>query len=293
MILLKDGIKYFPYEYTSEEELTKMIIEHIKEIFGTNALYFDPQTMKTQVEIEARNDGIILTLDKNRWYILEVELAKHSLHRHIIPQITKFSIAYDDAKTRKKIVDTLYKAIKRDLTKIATIQTQKIEDLHKTLTDLIDMQPTIIIIIDQKTPELDHICKKLPFPTETIEFKTYARENVGIGVHIHEFQPLFEERIKTIPKMHKMTPSKKAPQKVVQVLEVAELVFKGYKLNEAFKHVANQHGVRLSTVRDKCTRQLNINTEEFRRLIRNKNSLITFLKEKYPLYEELINQKLT
>jgi len=293
MILLKDGVKYFPYEYTSEEELTKMIIEHIKEIFGTNALYFDPQTMKTQVEIEARNDGIILTLDKNRWYILEVELAKHSLHRHIIPQITKFSIAYDDAKTRKKIVDTLYKAIKRDLTKIATIQTQKIEDLHKTLTDLIDMQPTIIIIIDQKTPELDHICKKLPFPTETIEFKTYARENVGIGVHIHEFQPLFEERIKTIPKMHKMTPSKKAPQKVVQVLEVAELVFKGYKLNEAFKHVANQHGVRLSTVRDKCTRQLNINTEEFRRLIRNKNSLITFLKEKYPLYEELINQKLT
>jgi hypothetical protein len=44
--------------------------------------------MKTQIGIEARNDGVILALDQNRWYILEVELAKHPLHEHIIPQIT-------------------------------------------------------------------------------------------------------------------------------------------------------------------------------------------------------------
>jgi len=48
MILLKDGVKYLPYEYASEEELTEMIVEHCKEIFGINTLYFDPQTMKTR-----------------------------------------------------------------------------------------------------------------------------------------------------------------------------------------------------------------------------------------------------
>jgi len=31
MLLLKDGVKYLPYEYTSEEELTQMVIEHYKE----------------------------------------------------------------------------------------------------------------------------------------------------------------------------------------------------------------------------------------------------------------------
>jgi len=293
MILLKDCVKYFLREYVSEEELAEMVVEHCKDIFGANSLFFDPQTMKTQIGIEARNDGIILTTDQDKWYILEVELAKHPLHEHIIPQITKFSIAYEETKTRKKIIDTLYTAIKQDIIKIATIQTQKIEDLHKMLTDLVDIQPTIAIIIDQKTPELDYICKKLPFPTQTIEFKTYAREDIGIGVHIHEFQPLFEERIEMRPMIRPIIPSKERPQKLAQVLEVAELVFKGEELNKAFKSVAKQHGVHESTVRDKCTRQLNIDTEQFRELIQDKNRFITFLKEKYPQYQNLINEKLT
>jgi hypothetical protein len=39
MVLLKDGVKYFPYEYASEEELTEMVVEHYKDIFGTNSLF--------------------------------------------------------------------------------------------------------------------------------------------------------------------------------------------------------------------------------------------------------------
>jgi len=293
MTLLKDGVKYFLHEYVSEQELTQMVIEHYKDIFSIDSLYFDPQTMKTQIGIEARNDGIIVALDQNRWYILEVELAKHPLHDHIIPQITKFSIAYEEAGTRKKIINTLYSAIRQDAFKAATIQTQKIEDLHKTLTDLIDMQPTIAIIIDQKTLELDSICKKLPFPTQTIEFKTYTRENIGIGVHIHEYQPLLEEKGKK-EKIEKrpIKPLEEGPQKLLQVLEVAELVFQGEELNKAFKSIAKQHGVHESTVRDKCTRQLGIDTYRFRDLIQDKSRFITFLKEKYPHYENMINEKL-
>ena len=293
MILLKDGVKYFLHEYVSEEELEQMVVEHYKDIFGISSLYFDPQSMKTQMGLEARNDGIILALDQNRWYILEVELAKHPLHEHIIPQITKFSIAYEEAGTRKKIINILYTAIRQDAFKTAIIQTQKIEDLHKMLTDLIDIQPTIAIVIDQKTLELDSICRKLPFTTQTIEFKTYARENIGIGVHIHEFQPLLEEKEKK-EKIEKrlIEPSEEGPQKLIQVLEVAHLVFKGEELNEAFKNVAKRHDVHESTVRDKCTRQLGIDTYRFRELIQDKNRFITFLKERYPQYENLINEKL-
>jgi hypothetical protein len=291
MILLKDGVKYFLHEYVSEEELEQMVVEHYKDIFGISSLYFDPQSMKTQMGLEARNDGIILALDQNRWYILEVELAKHPLHEHIIPQITKFSIAYEEAGTRKKIINTIYTAIRQDAFKTAIIQTQKIEDLHKMLTDLIDIQPTIAIVIDQKTLELDSICRKLPFTTQTLEFKTYARENIGIGVHIHEFQPLLEEKETKIEK-RLIEPSEEGPQKLIQVLEVAHLVFKGEELNEAFKNVAKRHDVHESTVRDKCTRQLGIDTYRFRELIQDKNRFITFLKERYPQYENLINEKL-
>jgi len=289
-MLLKDGVKYLPYSYTSEEELTQMIIEHYEEIFGPHTLYFDPQTMKTSIGIEARNDGILLAMNRNMWYMLEVELSKHPLHDHIIPQITKFSIAYEDTVTRKKIIDSLYTAIRQDVFKNATTKTQKIEDLHKTISDLIDTQPTIVIIIDQKTPELDYICKKLPFSTRIIEFKTYTREKIGVGVHIHEFQPLFE-KIEKI-EIRETKTLEKRPKQLEKVLDVAQLIFKGEEPNRAFKNVAKQHGVCESTVRDKCTRVLGINTDQFKEIIKDKNRFVTFLKGKYPHYENLINEKL-
>lgn len=294
MLLLKDGVEYVPYEYASEEELTQMVIEHHKEIFGEAAIYFDPQTMKTQTGTEARNDGIILTMNQNRWYIVEVELAKHPLHDHIIPQITKFSTAYEEARTRKKIIETIYAAIRQDPLKTATLQTLKIEDLHKTLTDLIDTQPTIAVVIDQKTPELDHICKRLPFSACTTEFRTYVRKGVGIGVHTHEFEPFFkEEMAKKPPIVRPIPPSGEIPQRLAQVLDVAEMVFRGQSLNEAFKSVAKQYEVHESTIRDKCTRQLNITTDQFRDLIKDKSSFMTLLNERYPQFGELIRDKLT
>lgn len=294
MVLVKDGVRYLLHEYISEEELAQMVIEHYQDIFGVCSLFFDPQTMKTQSRIEARNDGVILDLSQNRWYILEVELAKHPLHKHIIPQITEFSIAYEEAATRKKIVNTLYSTIRQDAFKAATVQTQKIEDLHKALTDQIDTQPTIAIVIDQKTSELDSICKKLPFQTRIIEFKTYAREKIGIGVHIHEFLPILEEKEKREKiEGRQIKPSEIEPsQTLTQVLEVAGLAFKGEELNKAFRDVARQHAVHVSTVRDKCTRRLGINTVRFKELIRDQESFITFLREKYPQYENLIKENL-
>lgn len=293
MVLVKDGVRYSLHDYVSEEELAQMVIEHYKDIFGVDSLFFAPQTMKTQTRIEARNDGVILALNQNRWYILEVELAKHPLHKHIIPQITEFSIAYEETSTRKKIVNTLYTAIRQDAFKAAAVQTQ-IEDLHKSLTDQIDAQPTIAIVIDQKTSELDSICKKLPFPTQIIEFKTYAREKIGIGVHIHEFLPVLEEKErKEKIEGRQIKPSKEGPpQTLIQVLEVAGLVFNGERLSKAFKDVAVQHVVHVSTVRDKCTRRLHIDTERFKALTQDKSLFTTFLKERYPQHENLINEKL-
>jgi len=293
MNLLKDGVKYLPYEYGDEKELEDMVTEHCKDIFGPNSLYFDPQTMKTETGIEAKNDGIILAIDRNKWYIVEVELAQHSLHKHIIPQITEFSIAYEEEATKKKIVKTLHKAIQQDPFRKAITQTLEIEDLHETLTDMIDIRPTIAIIIDKENVELDQICKKLLFPTQTTAFKTYTRENVGIGDHIHEFQPLFEKRIEIQPTGRPRIPSEEGPRKLAEVIEVAELVFRGESLNKAFKNIAKQHGINESTVRDKCTRQLGIHTEQFREIIQDKNRFIAFLKEKYPQYESLIDEKLS
>jgi len=275
MLLLKNGVKYLPYDYISEEELTQMVIEHYKEIFGTNTIYFDPQTMKTHAGINVRNDGIILSLVQNQWYILEVELAEHSLHRHIIPQITKFNIAYQETETKRKLTEALYTLIRQDPYKTAALQTQKIEDAHKYLTETIDTPPTIAIVMDQKTPEVDAVCKNLPFKTRTTEFKTYTREKAE-NVQIHMFEPIYEK-----PPI---------PKNLLKILKVLELIYKGKTYDEAIKMTAKKLKLFEGTIRAACTRDIGLTSNQLRKVIKDKEHFKTLLAEKFPEYESIINK---
>jgi len=282
MILLKDGIKYFPYSYKDENDLVDMVEEHFEEIFGKNTLYFDPQTLKTSIGIEARTDGLILSLTDNIWHIVEVELAKHSLHKHVIPQITKFNMAYQRPETRKKITENLYRTIRQDPQKTAIVKIMKVEDLFKTLTEIIETKPTITIIIDQKTPEIEPLCQSLPFPTQTIEFATYTRENVGLGVHIHQFEQISRMKV----------PRLEVPQGLIQALEVAKLIYQGTPYTQAFETVAKQHKIVEAAVRAKCTRKLDLNTSQFLKIVKDKKRLAAILVQRYPNNEDLIKETL-
>ncbi|MGQ9461027.1 MAG: hypothetical protein ACUVRA_07345 [Candidatus Bathyarchaeaceae archaeon] len=354
MILLKDGVKYFPHSYASEEELEKMVIEHYKEIFGERSLYFDEETMRTRAGIGARNDGIIISLHENKWFILEVELSEHDPYAHVVPQITKFFNAYKSLETRKKITNTLYQAIKADLIKTAILQKEKIEDIHKFLTDLIDSQPTIAIVIDSKTGELDEVCESLPFPTMITEFETFVREEADISVHVHRFEPLWEEKVHAVfdegekgffcrmgdekhntewvysageivehlRDEHDIDPndqiiegwnddfekewkeyhfkkeklSKKArpsgitkmPKTLEQILATVKAMYQGSSFTEAVKKAAKQYGVEESTIRDKCTRRLDLNTDQFIEITQDKTRLKSLLQERFPNYKDLI-----
>lgn len=212
-------------------------------------------------------------------YILEVELAEHSLHRHIIPQITKFNIAYQQSEIRRKLTEALYTLIQHDPYKTAAVQAQKIQDTYKYLTETIHIPPTIAIIIDQKTPELDAVCKNLPFKTRTTEFKTYVREKVGINVQIHMFEPLYEK-----PPI---------PKGLIKILKVLEQVYKGKTYDEAVKITAKKLKLFQGTIRGACTKDIGITAKQFRKLIKDKKQLKTLLIEKYPDHEDNINQTLS
>ena len=46
------------------------------------------------------------------------------------------------------------------------------------------------LFIDKRTSELEEVCMSLVLETRIIEFRTFVRENVGINVHLHKFEPL-------------------------------------------------------------------------------------------------------
>ena len=124
---------------------------------------------------------------EEKWYVIEVELSKHPLHDHIVPQILKFFSAIKNSTTRKKLIDIFYEEIESKPIlnykyKIAGIKKER----YKLLTDVINKNPEFAIIIDEKTRKLEEICESLPFTSKVIEFRTYQKEGSNISIYIFD-----------------------------------------------------------------------------------------------------------
>jgi hypothetical protein len=48
----------------------------------------------------------------------------------------------------------------------------------------------LAVIVDEETEDLREAVESLPFESTIIEFKTFERDNVGLNVHAHLFEPV-------------------------------------------------------------------------------------------------------
>ena len=192
-MIIIDGVKYNLWTPKDEEkEFHPMVREHSKEIFGDNSLYFDVKhVLKTASGIGSIPDAYVINLSKPlEWYVVENELASHPVYDHIVKQLTKFINGIENQNARSQILDMLYEEIDKDGVLRATVkQLTDSDDIHHFLSKLFSTPPRIVIIIDQKTPEVQEACRVLKYTTDIIEFKTYVRENAE-NVHAHLFDPL-------------------------------------------------------------------------------------------------------
>ena len=107
-------------------------------------------------------------------------------------QLTKFINGVANQNARDQIIDMLYDAIGENTEMRATLQKSiGSNDVHHFLTKLIKETPRIVIVIDQKTPELEEACGVLRYETDIIEFKTFAKEN-DPKTHAYLFETLAE-----------------------------------------------------------------------------------------------------
>jgi len=194
MELLIDGVRYKLWMPQEEDDLEKMIKEHAKDIFGEDSIYFDiKQTLRSQAGIGSKPDGYVIALgDTPQWYIVEVELSSHPLHEHIMPQMSRFSMAIENPNTQRLIVDATYRQVKENVSKEALVR-DKIgaREIHEFLSDLVSNPPVLVVVIEKKTKPLEDVCAKLPLDTKVVEFRTFEREGVvDLAVHAHLFEPL-------------------------------------------------------------------------------------------------------
>ncbi len=193
-MLLIDGVKYQEWEISNEDELEQMVIEHAQDIFGENSIYFDKkQKLKSLAGVGSIPDGLVIMFGSvPQWHIVEVELSSHDPYSHIVPQVDRFINGIDNQNTRNKLVDTLYNVINSDeLLRRETRQAIGLDkDIHKFLADLITTPPTITIIIEKDTDQLEEALRKYP-QKKVVEFQTFKRVGAE-AVHAHLFEPIFQ-----------------------------------------------------------------------------------------------------
>jgi predicted transport protein len=200
-LLIADGIKYSLHVPKDEGEFERLAKEHLSEIFGVDVLYFDIKPeLRSKAGIGSKPDGIAIVFDEPCAYIVEFELSKHPIHDHIVAQISKFNAAIKNTDTRLKIAEAIHNEIRGDAYKKFLAESKTKIELFKFLTELLSSKLKLCIIIDDVTEKLKESLESLPFETRVVDFKTFERDEVGLAVHAHLFEPL---KVKRKPKRPK------------------------------------------------------------------------------------------
>lgn len=200
-MLIVDGVRYKPWTPTDEEkEFHPLVKAQSKEIFGKDTIYFDVKTtLKSASGIGSIPDAYVIDLkEPNEWYVVENELATHPVYDHVVKQLSKFINGIDNQDSRTQILELLYNQINKDKTLRNEVLTKtKSNELHHYLSQLIlSKTPKIVVIIDEKTSEIQEACRALRYTPHILEFKTFKEDNSGSYAHL--FDPLHS--INTISK---------------------------------------------------------------------------------------------
>ncbi len=158
-VILSGNIKFLKKEYSSEEDLAVTFENHYKDIISDNSLW-----IKLEKQFKTKNfknsicDGFVVSWDNPTTptlYITEVELERHDLDKHILPQIGDF-ISFIQSSTSddlNAVRNYLYREIKADSEVFKRIQRETKKEVHELLDNSMeDLQ--ILLVIDRVTPEL-------------------------------------------------------------------------------------------------------------------------------------------
>lgn len=232
MIILIDGVKYILKNPDNEDDLEKIIEKNYKYIFGEESFYFNfKKKLKSKSGIGSIPDGYLIVFNSiPEWYILEVELASHPLYDHIIPQLTKFNRGIEGVSTKKSLIDMFYDEIKTNPILEARVK-EKIGsgEVYKFISDLISDKPSIIIVINERTSELEEAIRDIRGDVKILEFKIFRREGISEEIDAYLFNPVInlKNMEKSFEPKPDLTTSERSNNK--SILPAGLKIYKEYK----------------------------------------------------------------
>ena len=139
-----------------ESEFEDILIQNADIICSSSIIVPFKMTVSSN-DGSARADLAIISEDYRDWYVVEVELIKHSLHGHVIPQIRVFR----DASYGQEVAEYL-------ATKNSKLGLEKLADMMR------GQQPRVLVIVDKTDPEWERELRR--YDVFLIVFEIYRSD---------------------------------------------------------------------------------------------------------------------
>lgn len=198
-MLFSKEIQYNKVQFRNEVDLEKAVLYVEDELFGIDRIYLD---VKKKIGKKGKKnnipDGYLIDLTSNKnpkLYVVENELIKHDIIRHISLQILEFSLSFESSLLKVKSI--LKEAIinsdisNKKFTNYAKLNGYGNIDflLEKILYK--DEAFNVLVIIDDTSEDLEEILiRKFQFPVEIITLEKYVSNT---GKELYNFTPFLDD----------------------------------------------------------------------------------------------------
>lgn len=157
--ILGNKLKYFKTPYKYERDLIKVFATYYKEIISQKSVFVQlEKQFKTKNFKNSISDGFLLVWENPTTpllYITEIELERHSIDKHILPQIGDF-ISFIKRASNEDLTDLrsfLYEKLKQDKELFKQIQRDTGREVYELIDNALeDLQ--VLLIIDRMNPDL-------------------------------------------------------------------------------------------------------------------------------------------
>lgn len=198
-MLIHEGRKFIQTPFSSEQELEAVVEENSDSIFGPASIYLEKALIRTKDGSGTVPDGFVIDISSKQWYIVEAELARHSVWSHIAPQVAKQLIAAGQDQSRRAIADSVVRLLKEDeeiAEKFAEEGIQAV-DIRKALDNILANPPVVAMPIDAISEDLREWAQTVKADVKLWLVRKYAEfkdeENIIYEVP-EEYRPSLDTR---------------------------------------------------------------------------------------------------
>lgn len=195
--LFLNNKRFIEKEFLKEKDLEDLMFNNCKCLFGQGSIVIEA---KKKIDNKALGgtipDGFLFDLkDPNNpeFYLVEVELAKHSFYDHIFRQVTKFFAFFKNPESQGQLITKLYDVIRADQG-LHKEFSDKISngELYKFIKDTVENSQNILLILDKDMPELPEIVKTYTDTWGKIVKLSILKEYCHCNESIISLSPEFE-----------------------------------------------------------------------------------------------------